>query len=130
MFQNMASLIKLQRSLSIQSCFPETVSTPGSGQRRPPDSNIHTPRLCETPVEEGESVETMFSIEIPLRNSVQVLPLPPSDQHVSLLITDRASTAFAAQPDEVQSEEVAFRPATASLLTLPRQFLRVSKYIL
>ncbi|KAG5516496.1 hypothetical protein RHGRI_037265 [Rhododendron griersonianum] len=109
----MGSLIKFQRTLSIQSCFPETGSTPGSGQRTPPNDNIHTTRICETPVDEGKGVETMFSIEIPMTNSAQVLPLPPSGQHVSLLVTDRVSTA------------IAFRPTSASLLTLPRRFLRV-----
>ncbi|KAF7120375.1 hypothetical protein RHSIM_Rhsim13G0155000 [Rhododendron simsii] len=109
----MGSLIKFQRTLSIQSCFPETGSTPGSGQRTPPNDNIHTTRICETPVDEGMGVETMFSIEIPMTNSAQVLPLPPSGQHVSLLVTDRVSTA------------IAFRPTSTSQLTLPRRFLRV-----
>lgn len=129
----MAGLIKLKRTLSIQACFPEAGSTPGSGQGTPPNNILQTTRFCihETPVdEEAYVVETMLSIEIPPRDSPKVLPLPPSDQHVSLLVADRTNTAIATLPNGFQSEEVAFRPTPASQLTLPRKFLRVSKYIL
>ncbi|CAL5410521.1 unnamed protein product [Camellia sinensis] len=105
-----------QRTLSIQSCFPEGNSTPKSARSQPNCARSQPSSARSQP----------STIEMPPKNlaTTVVPPQPSSRSVVSLQLPDRTNTVIAAFSNMVPSE-VTSGPASASLLTSPRGLLRV-----
>ncbi|CAL5346559.1 unnamed protein product [Camellia sinensis] len=106
-----------QRTLSIQSCFPEGNSTPKSARSQPNCARSQPSSARSQP----------STIEMPPKNlaTTVVPPQPSSRSVVSLQLPDRTNTVIAAFSNMVPSE-VTSGPASASLLTSPRGLLRVT----